>query len=353
MQVRDLLVAAHVERADDDRSALERAGDLAVGVELLLLGGKLGGVHEQELGAEQADGLGVVIERVGHVIGVADVAGDDLLNAVGSHGRLTAEGLEGRLLGSERLGLGGVGGERLLVGIGLDDTLTAIDDDGHAVAQRGAAVGDRKNGRDLERAGDDRGVRRAATGLGDDAGYVSLVDRSGHGRRKVVHDNDGVLGQDGEVDDLLAQQLSQNAGADVGDVGRAQAEHLVIHGQEHVLEHGRGVHERLLGAGTAVNGGVNGVGHARILSQNNVSAHDLGLGLAHRLLHVVGLSLGLLAEDRKSSLIALLLGCPIGLGNLVRLKRQVGIGGDHDGADTDALGCVDSLIHSHSSLRVM
>ena len=87
-------------------------------------------------------------------------------------------------------------------------------------------------------------MRRAATGLGDNAGNVSLIDRGGHGRRKVVHDNDGVLGQDGEVDDLLAQQLGQNTGADVGDVGRAQTEHLVVHGQEHVLEHGRGVHER-------------------------------------------------------------------------------------------------------------
>ena len=292
-----------------------------------------------------------MIERVGYIIGVTDVAGDDLLDAVGSHGRLAAEGLESRLLGSESLGLGGVGGERLLIGIGLDDALTTVDDDGHAVAQRRAAVGDRKDGRDLERAGDDRGVRRATTGLGDDAGNVSLIDRSGHGRREVVHDNDGVLGQDGEVDDLLAQQLGQNTGADVGDIGRAQAEHLVVHGQEHVLEHGRSVHERLLGAGAGVDGGVDAIGHARILSQDDVTAHDLGLGLAHRLLHVVGLSLGLLAEDRKSGLIALLLGCSIG--NLVRLKRQVGIDGDHDGADTDALGCVDSLIHSHSSLRVM
>ena len=347
MQVRDLLVATHIKRTNDDRSALERAGDLAVGVELLLLGRKLSRVHEQELGAEQTDSLGVVIERVGHVIGVTDVAGNDLLDAIGSHGRLAAEGLEGCLLGSEGLGLGGVGGERLLVGIGLDDALATVDDNGHAVAQCGAAVGNRKDSRDLEGARDNRGVRRTATGLGDDTCNVGLIDRGGHRRRKVVHDNDGVLGQDGEVDDLLAQQLGQNTGTDVGDVGRAQTEHLVIHGQEHVLEHGRGVHERLLGAGAAVNGSVDSVGHARVLSQDNVSAHDLGLGL----LHMVGLSLGLLAEDRKSGLIALLLCCRIS--NLVRLKRQVGIDGDHNGADTDALGSVDSLIHSHSSLRVM
>ena len=351
MQVRNLLVAAHIERANDDRSTLERAGDLTVGVELLLLGRKLSGVHEQELGAEQTDGLGIVIERIGHVVGVTDVAGDDLLDAIGSHRRLATEGLEGCLLGSEGLGLGGVGSERLLVGIGLNDTLATVDDNGHTVAQRSAAIGNRKDSRDLKGARNNRGMRRAATGLGDDTGNVGLIDRGGHGRRKVMHDNDGVLGQDGEVDDLLAQQLGQNTGADIGDVGRAQTEHLVVHGQEHVLEHGRGVHERLLGAGAAVNGGVDGVSHARVLSQDNVSAHDLGLGLAHRLLHVVGLSLGLLAEDRKSGLITLLLCCRIS--NLVRFKRQVGIDGDHDGADTDTLGCVDSLIHSHSSLRVM
>ncbi len=102
-------------------------------------------------GAEQTDGLGVVIERVGHVIGVTDVAGDDdLLDAIGSHGRLATEGLEGCLLGSEGLGLGGVGGERLLVGIGLNDTLATVDDNGHTVAQRGAAIGNRKDSRDLE-----------------------------------------------------------------------------------------------------------------------------------------------------------------------------------------------------------
>ena len=99
-----------------------------------------------------------MIERVGHVIGVTDVAGDDLLDAVGSHGRLAAEGLESRLLGSEGLGLGGVGSERLLVGIGLDNTLATVNDNGHAVAQCGAAVGNRKDGRDLEGARDDRGV---------------------------------------------------------------------------------------------------------------------------------------------------------------------------------------------------
>ena len=74
-----------------------------------------------------------------------------------------------------------------------------------------------------------------------------------------------------------------------------------------------------------------------------MAAHDLGLGLAHGLLHVVGLGLGLLAEDGERVRVALLLGS--GVRNLVRLEGQVGLDGDHDVADADALRCVDTLVH--------
>ena len=70
LEIRDLLVAAHVERTDDDRIALQGNSDLAIRVELLLLGGQRLGVHEEELGAEQADSLGIVLERALDVIGL-------------------------------------------------------------------------------------------------------------------------------------------------------------------------------------------------------------------------------------------------------------------------------------------
>ena len=76
IHVRNLLVAAHIERTDDDRSALERDRGLAIGLELLVLGGKRRGVHEQELGAEESDRLGVVVDGALGVLGVADVAGE-------------------------------------------------------------------------------------------------------------------------------------------------------------------------------------------------------------------------------------------------------------------------------------
>ena len=74
-----------------------------------------------------------------------------------------------------------------------------------------------------------------------------------------------------------------------------------------------------------------------------MAGHDLGLGLADGDLHVVGLRLGLLAEDGQRGLVALLLGG--GVRHLVGLERQVGVDGDHDGADADALRSVDSLVH--------
>ena len=54
---RHFLIAADVQRADDDRLARHGLASLLVGVELLLLARQVVTVHEQELGAEQADAL--------------------------------------------------------------------------------------------------------------------------------------------------------------------------------------------------------------------------------------------------------------------------------------------------------
>ena len=76
MEIRDLLVTAHVQGADDDRLVLHAQGDLLVGGKLLVLGGEILGVHEEELGAEEADALAVMLGGDVGVVGVADV-GDE------------------------------------------------------------------------------------------------------------------------------------------------------------------------------------------------------------------------------------------------------------------------------------
>ena len=229
--------------------------------------------------------------------------------------------------------------------------MRAVDDRRGTRAHDGAAVHDREDGRNLEGARDDRGVGGAAAHLGHDAGDVVLVDRRGHGRGEVVHHDDGRRRERGEVDDLLAQELAEEPRADVGDVGRAQAEHLVVHGEEHVLEHGARLDEGLLGADAVIDEAVDLVGETGILGHGDVADHDLGLVLAHGLLHVLGLGLGLLAEGAQGELVALALGGALILGDGDRLERKVGLDRHDHGTDADALGCVDSLEHCVSSLR--
>ena len=55
VHVREQLVAAKIERADDHRVRRERLGHLAVGRELFLLARQVAAVDEQKLGAKQAD----------------------------------------------------------------------------------------------------------------------------------------------------------------------------------------------------------------------------------------------------------------------------------------------------------
>ena len=63
--------------------------------------------------------------------------------------------------------------------------------------------------------------------------------------------------------------------------------------------------------------------------------HNLSLVLAHRDLHGLSLSLGLLTEDVESLSVALLLGGSVL--NSVRLKAQIGLDSNGNGADTDTL----------------
>ena len=53
-------VAAQIQRADDDRMGFQGGGQLAIDLELLLLGGQGFAVDEQVFGAEQPNALGAV-----------------------------------------------------------------------------------------------------------------------------------------------------------------------------------------------------------------------------------------------------------------------------------------------------
>ena len=277
------------------------------------------------------------------VIRVADVGDEKNLVAVAGDGGLATIGLERLLLLGELLGLGAVVSEVVVVGVHQDAAAGAVDDDHVAALDVLGAVRDGEHGGNLERAGDDGGVGRAAAGLGDDAGHVVLVDVSRHRGGELVDDHDGVLGQRGEVDDLLAQQVGEKPGLDVGDVGRALAEELVLHVGEHVVVHVIGLGDGLLGAHAGLDGAVDHLLDALVLGKLDVGAHDGGGLLAHGLRHALDLGVGLLDELGDGGGVALLL--VAGVIRLVRSEAQVGLNGHARDADPDAVRCVNSLVH--------
>ena len=183
----------------------------------------------------------------------------------------------------------------------------------------------------------------AAAGLGDDGGDVLLVDVGGHGRRELAHDDDGVLGERGEVHELLAEQVGEKARLDVGDVGGALAEQLVLHVGEHVVVHVVRLRDGLLGAHAALNGAVDHLLDAVVLGELDVSAHDRGGLGADGGGHALDLGIGLLDELGDGGLVALLLG--LGVLGRVRREAQVGLNGDARDADADAVRCIYSLVH--------
>jgi hypothetical protein len=159
---------------------LHAQSDLLVRGKLLVLGRKLLGVHEQELGAEEANALGIVLRRHVRVVRVADVRDEKNLLAVAGHGLLAAVGLESGLLLRVGLSLRAIVLQDVVLGVVDDLAEGAVDDDHLAGLDVLRGIRDGKDCGDLECTGDNGGVGGAATGLGDDARDVLLVDVGGH-----------------------------------------------------------------------------------------------------------------------------------------------------------------------------
>src|SRR4029078_6681740 len=67
------LVGAQVERANHHRFAAHSGSDLAVRLELLVLGRQSLTIEKQELAAEKADAAGAVVQRLIGIVGQLDV----------------------------------------------------------------------------------------------------------------------------------------------------------------------------------------------------------------------------------------------------------------------------------------
>ncbi len=213
-----------------DRELLVLARDVAIAA------------GEEEFRSVQPDPLGAGVPRGRQVVGKLDVRVEPDAHAVGGGGRRTAA----RVVGGRGPVIVGVPGRaRELLRPRIDDELArpAVDHDELAGLNDPARVVEADDGRDVERAGEDRGVIRAAAGVGGEAADPRPVHLRGERRGELVGDEHGRLVQ-------LAQQIARRGGAvaqvhlqpadEVGDVALPLAQvgigDLVEDGAE-LLEH--------------------------------------------------------------------------------------------------------------------
>jgi hypothetical protein len=160
VDVGHLFVAADVERAHHERQAVQRPHHLAQRRQLLLLVGRVVAPEEQELGAQQPDALGPGLDGQRGLGRGADVGHHLDPVAVGGHGGLVAGAV---LLGAHVVDPG----LRLAGGVEVGSVDAHPQGPGVAVEHRGGVrgLGEQRRtgadeGRDAERPGDDRRVRR-------------------------------------------------------------------------------------------------------------------------------------------------------------------------------------------------
>ncbi len=173
----------------------------------------------------------------------------------------------------------------LLVGGDDDHAAGAVDDDELVVLEQVAHVVQADHRRDLEAAGDDRGVAGRPADVGDEAGDVVVAEADGVGGREVVGDDDAaqpVAAARRQVAGVAEQHLDQ-ALDDLHHVGLAFAQVGVLDLAELLDQVLHLLHQRPLGVAAAL-----GDELARGVDQHRVGQHhqlqvDEGADLAVRL----------------------------------------------------------------------
>ena len=233
---RHFLIAADVQRADDDRLARHGLASLLVGVELLLLARQVVTVHEQELGAEQADALAAQLHDAHRVVRLADIALDHDAAAVARRALAILIFCEHGLALVLCLFLFRERCERRLVRIGNDLAGGAVEQQIHAVRKAVRLFARARHGRNTHRARHDRRVAGAPADAGDKADHRLGADLGSIRGRQVVRDQNAGLG-DG-VDRVVRNPLEvfEHALGDVADVGGAGLHVFIVHRAEHGLK---------------------------------------------------------------------------------------------------------------------
>ena len=222
------LVGSRVQGAHDDPPFAEGLEHVRVRLRLLLQGGRVGALEEEELRAEQARALEVVGRRPLGVIDCADVG--QQFHAVPVVGRALAGGSGER----HRAPAGALLQQRDLLRGRRDDDLAdaAVQGQDLAVAHAHDARG-LHNGGDPQLGRQDRRVRGRPPHLGDDALDGAGVEGSGLSGGQVVGDQDHLAVQCGHPGLGEAPQLAGRPVADVVEIGGALG-HVAAEAPQHL-----------------------------------------------------------------------------------------------------------------------
>ena len=280
-QVLYRLVAAYIQGADDNLFARHDAGDSQIGLILFSFSRHAVPVHEQELGAEQADALGASFRGCASLRGGADVGVQGITVALGIHGLPVPVDSQQGLSAEELLLLGQILGQSALVRVDHGGPFAAVHDDAVAVLQLLHDPGHAEYGGQLQGPGQDGGVAGPAAYLGEDGCNVLLVQAHRHRGRQIMGYQHTACGQMAHIHAGDPQQDGQHPAADVPHIGGALAHELVIHSGEHLGVHGAHLIHRCLGALVGINDLLHLALHKGVAQHHDLAGEDLGFLFSH------------------------------------------------------------------------
>ncbi|MCY1403567.1 hypothetical protein D9M71_187510 [compost metagenome] len=234
--------------------------------------------HENQFGAQQANAFGALLHRTGdagaftnvgeHFDGVAIDGQCRLMTQFSS--RLQA------LLAGIAFGRGALQGRR--VSVHMQTTTLAIEQQSRTRCQQQHAGTGADQGRNTQRPGNNRTVRRSTTPSGENPRHASRVETRDVGRADLVHHQNVRLIRFARGFD--AAELHQHPTPDVAQVGRTLGEQGIL--QRFLLpsrrfNHG---HPRRLGAFALLEARIDLIGQFRVVEHLLVGNEDFANGFA-------------------------------------------------------------------------
>ena len=230
------LIAADVQRTDNNRLTRHDLAGLLISFVLLFFAGQVITIHKQELGAEQADAFAAQISNAHRVVRRADVALDHNATTIARAALLVLELRKHCLAGILGLFLLFELCQRLRIRIDDHFTSRTVQQQIRAVLNAVDLIARARNCRDAERTRHNGRMAGAAANTGDKARNRLGANLSGVRRGQVVCNDNARFGD--RINRIIrnAFQVLQDALGDITDIRRARLHVFAVHRPEHCLE---------------------------------------------------------------------------------------------------------------------